>query len=210
MSGTFPASPAPKAIRLGSFQPTRVSESHSLRRQTRTTNAQRWILELDFAGMERADMAPIYAFLQKQRGQYDTFQYVLPSPLYTPQGSGANVSPSPHVDGLQVSPTLDVQSGRTIYTKNWAPSTTVLKAMDFLKFASHSKVYMATEDVASDVAGRATIVLDPAVLQNLSNGDAVITHNIPFTVSRGGDEHGFTLGLAQIFELEKVVLVEAF
>lgn len=207
MSGTFPSSPAPNRIRFGSIQPTRVSVSHSMKRYTRTENAQRWKLSLDFAALERDDLAPIWAFLISQRGQYDTFQYVLPNPLYAPRGAGAVGSPQPSVNGNFGSP-VATQTGRQVYTKLWQPSTTILKAGDFIKFGSHAKVYMAREDVVSDGSGLALIPIEPALVQAVSDGDVISTHNIQFTVSLQKDGAGFGVAPASIMDLDTVELIE--
>ncbi len=47
MSGSFPTSPAPSALKIQSYQPTRVSLSHNLRRSVRTNGAQRWVITAD-------------------------------------------------------------------------------------------------------------------------------------------------------------------
>lgn len=161
--------------------------------------------------MLRADLAPIFAFVIGQRGRFDPFQYVLPAPLYSPQGIGASGSPNPYVDGSQVSPTNDAQTGRSILTRGWTPSVTVLKAGDFLKFGSHSKIYLCREDVASDSQSRATIPIEPAVQLSggLANFDQITTHNIPFTVALTNDSQEISLGLASVFELS-VSLMEIY
>lgn len=205
MSGTFPSSPAPRSIQVRSLQPARVSVGHSLKRYTRTLNAQRWLLSLDFTSLERADLAPIWAFLVGQRGQYDTFQYVLPNPIHTPRGTATG---SPVVNGNFGSP-AEAQTGRTVYTRSWTAGITALKAGDFLKFASHSKVYIAREDVTADGSGLATIPIEPALVQAVSDADALTTSSIPFTVSLTQDGAGFNLGVGSIFELERVELIEA-
>lgn len=207
MSGTFPSSPAPRRVRFRSLQPTRVSVAHSLRRQARTVNAQRWGLTLDFPPMTRAEISPIYAFVIAQRGRYDSFQYVLPSDLAV-QGVGAVGSPNPWVDNTTTSPSEN-QVGREIVTLGWSVSSTVLKAMDFFKFGSHSKIYMAREDVASDADGRAHLMMEPAAFQSLAQGDSIITGNLPFTVCMAQDQQEFDLDLGQQFGFS-VDLEEAF
>ena len=79
MSGTFPLTPAPSAIKIQSYQPTRVSISHNLRRSVRTNGAQRWVITADWVGLTRAQFAPIQAFVVAQRGQWDSFTAVLPA-----------------------------------------------------------------------------------------------------------------------------------
>jgi hypothetical protein len=208
MSGIFPASPAPRHIRLRSNQPSRVSIAHSLRRQARSAGAQRFGLVLDFPPMTRAEAAPIFGFCLAQDGRYGTFQYVLPNPLHTPQGVGAIGSPSPMADSTQSSPTEN-QTGTSIRTRNWSPSSTVLKAMDFFKFASHSKVYVATEDVVSTSSGLATITMRPGALQAIAHGDAIITQSVPFTCSLASDISEIDLDIASLFGFS-LELEEAF
>lgn len=211
MSGTFPASLAPAALEIWSFQPTRLSVAHSLKTNARTTNAHRWRMRLGFASAVRADLVPIRNFLEKQRGRFDTFQIVLPNPLHTPRGAGAVGSPSPFVDGSQVSPTNDIQLGRTILTGGWTPNTLILMEDDFFKFASHSKVYCATDDITSAAAGTATLEMNPAAVQALSHGDAIVTGNVPFTVRRTEDETPrIRVAPGGIFTLDDFELVEDY
>ena len=205
MSGTFPATPAPRSIEVGSMQPSRVSTSHSLKRYTRTLNAQRWMLSLDFSDRNRDDLIPIWAFLVGQRGQYDTFQYVLPNPLYTPRGTATG---SPVVNGNFGSP-AEAQTGRTVYTRGWTGGITVLKAGDFFKFASHSKVYMAREDATADGSGFSTLAIEPALVQAVYDGDALTVSSVPFTVSLTRDGAGFGVAPGSIFSLQRVELIEA-
>jgi hypothetical protein len=136
---------------------------------------------------------------------------VLPTLLKTPRGTGSTGSPNPYVDGAQVSPTNDAQSGRTVYTRGWSVSSAILKAGDFIKFGSHTKVYMVREDVSSNGSGQATILIEPAVQLSggLANFDQITTHNIPFTLAASNDVNEFTLGLADVFEFS-VQLIEVY
>jgi hypothetical protein len=207
MSGTFPSSPAPRRIEFGSIQPTRVSTAHSLKRYTRTLNAQRWMLKLDFSPFERADLADIFAFLIKQRGQYDSFTYVLPSPLYTPRGS---LGGSPVVDNEVGSPTA-TQSGRALNIRGCSASITDWgKAGDFFKVSGHSKVYMLTADADTDGSGKTQLVFDPALVTGPADGEALTFTSVPFTVALAADQQGFELGLGSIFQLRSLDLIEAY
>lgn len=207
MSGTFPPTPAPRRVSMRTIQPTRVSISHSLRRQARSTGAQRWAASIEYAPMTRDEMAAIFAFCLAQDGQYGTFQWVPPPPLHLPQGVGAIGSPTPMVDSTQSSPT-ESQTGVSINTRNWPVSSTVLKGLDFFKFASHSKVYAAAQDVVSSSAGLATIVMRPQAVQALAHGDAIITSSVPFTMALASDVTEIDLDIAAVFGFS-IDLVEA-
>lgn len=209
MSGTFPASPAPSKCKIRTFTPSSVSSANSLRSQRRSRAAHQWQIRLSFATRERADIMPIFAFIAAQRGQFGTFQYVIPRPLYSPQGVGAAGSPSPIVNNQLVSPTEDYV-GLNPVTSGWTPSVTILKAGDFVKFSNHSKVYMQTEDVASNGSGVATLTLNTPLIEALTHGAQIVTHNIPFTVALANDDQDIELVPGPLFEPLEVELLEAF
>ena len=50
MSGSFPANPAPSALKIQSYQPTRVSLWHNLRRSVRTNGGSRGGFTADWFG----------------------------------------------------------------------------------------------------------------------------------------------------------------
>ena len=145
MSGAFPLVPAPNSIKIQSLAPTRVSVAHSLRRSTRTTGAQRWLVTADWMGLTRVQFAPIQAFVIAQRGQWDNFTMLLPGHK-APQGVATG---TPLVNGAG-------QSGRALATKGWSASVTgILKAGDFIGLTGQTKVYMVTADASSDAGGNA-------------------------------------------------------
>ena len=177
MSGSFPLTPSPSAIKIQSLAPTRVSVAHSLRRSTRTTGAQRWLVTADWMGLTRAQFAPIQAFVIAQRGQWDSFAMVLPGHK-VPQGVASG---SPLVNGAS-------QSGRTLVTDGWTPSTTgILKAGDFIGIAGQTKVYMVTADATSDAAGNATLTIEPALMATPADNAALVVRNVPFTLALATD-----------------------
>lgn len=178
--GTFPASPVASNVSVRSNSPTLVSIAQSLKRQVRSRGGQRWGAKLTWGPMLRASFAPIFAFCIAQRGQLGAFQIVLPTPYDVPQGSWAGGAPQ--VDGGS-------QVGRTVNLKNFTPSSSgVVKAGDFLKFPSDSKVYMAIADANSDGAGKvASLPIEPALTVSPNNGDALVYTAVPFTMMLNGD-----------------------
>ena len=95
MSGSFPTSPAASSVSVTSLEPTLVSVTQNLKRQVRRRGGQRWLLEVEFPPMTRAEFAPIYAFAMKQQGQFETFTFI-PPVISTSQG---DTTESPVVDG---------------------------------------------------------------------------------------------------------------
>jgi hypothetical protein len=199
MSGSFPLTPSPSAIKIQSLAPTRVSVSHSLRRSTRTTGAQRWVVTADWEGLTRAQFAPIQAFVIAQRGQWDSFSMVLPGHK-VPQGVASG---TPLVNGAS-------QSGRTLVTKGWSASVNgILKAGDFIGITGQAKVYMVTSDANSDASGNATLNIEPALMAVPTDGAALTVRNVPFTLALASDtiEMGVQPPVLYNFSLS---LVEAF
>ncbi|MFH1984119.1 MAG: hypothetical protein ABIL58_19950 [Pseudomonadota bacterium] len=195
MSGTFPTTPAPSKVSIESFYPTFVSTAHNQSRQVSQRGGHRWFLTLDFPkGLTRAELAPIFAFLVAQRGQYDTFTYT-PPVVDDPRGS---VSGTPLVDGAS-------QTGRTIATKGWTASQTgIVLAGDFIRFAGHNKVYMITANADSDGSGEADISIDPALLASPVNEAVITVTDVPFTVGLLDDRSGFALD-GPTFEFTKAI-----
>ena len=199
MSGSFPTSPAPSALKIQSYQPTRVSLSHNLRRSVRTNGAQRWVITADWVGLTRAQFAPIQAFVLAQRGQWDTFTAALPAHKL-PQGIATG---TPLVNGAN-------QQGRSLATRGWTANLAgVMKAGDFLGIAGQTKVYMVTTDANADSTGSATLLIEPALLMVPSDNVSLAVRNVPFTLAMGGDtlESAVAPGSIYNFSLQ---LVEAF
>ena len=172
MSGTFPTSPAFNSLNVKSVQHTYVSRALSGRRQVRQLGGQFWKMTATFPPMTRAEFAPIYAFVVKQRGRYESFT-IVPAVVSTGQGSPTG---TPLVNGAS-------QTGRSLVTDGWNASIAIFKAGDFLKIAGNDKVYMCTTDVSSDGSGNATISIEPALVASPADDGAITHSSVSFTVA---------------------------
>ena len=191
MSGTFPSSPAFKSLSVSSVQPTFVSRSISGRRQSRQIGGQFFRMRASFPPMTRAQFAPIYAFVMKQRGRYESFT-LIPPVLNAGLGSPAG---TPLVNGAS-------QTGRSVVTDGWNASINVFKAGDYLKFANHDKVYTVTADATSDGSGNATISIEPALVTSPANDSAITYTSVPFTVALVSGVQEFDTGTSGLFSYE--------
>jgi hypothetical protein len=200
MSGIYPSTPAFLSIKISSIQPTLVSISHSLARQARSRGGQRWLIEGTYPKhLLREEFAPLIAFSLKQRGQFDTFQIILPK-WSTARGIATG---TPTVDGAS-------QAGRVIHTKGWTPSQTgILLAGDFIKFAGHDKVYMMTVDANSNSLGLADLNIEPALLKSPNDSETLIVTDVPFCVAFAKDLHEWIVH-APLFNEFEVSFVEAW
>jgi len=196
MSGAFPTSPISNGINIKSNQTTIVSTSISGRRQARQLQNQRWEMQVSFPPMTRASFAPIFAFITAQKGRKESFTYTPPlidDALGTETGSvlvnGVHAVGDTTIamDAFTGTGSLDA-SGR-------------FKAGDFIKFASHDKVYMVVSDVT--VSGNAaTVTIEPPLTTALTDDSAVTYDSVPFTVALKNDVQEFRIGQDALFRYE--------
>lgn len=177
MSGTFPSSPTPASIKITSVQPTLVSVTHSLKRQARSRGAQRWSIDLSYAALSRSEFAPLYAFSMAQKGQYGTFTFV--PPIY----GNAEGDVSACTSAVEAAGSESVT----------VTMTGTLKAGDYVRFASHDKVYIVT----SDLTGDGELAIQPPLLE-ATTAAAVTFDSVPFTVAFASDVQEFSRGAADL------------
>ncbi len=192
MSGAFPTSPISNGINIKSNQTTIVSTSINGRRQSRQLQNQRWEMQVSFPPMKRASFAPIFAFITAQRGRKESFTYTPPiidDALGTETGS-VLVNGAHSVGDTTIA--MDAFAG---------DGDGRFKAGDFLKFASHNKVYMVVSDVTSS-SNAATVTIEPPLTTALINNSAVTYDSVPFTVALKNDVQEFQIGQDAFYRYE--------
>lgn len=176
MSGTFPVSPEASTVNVISLQPNLMSETRSGRRQVRSIGSQRWAITATFNPMTRAEFMPVYSFVLAQKGQLETFQFV-PPVVSTSYGTASGTVTTNGTFALGVSSiTIAGLSG-------------IIKAGDFVKFASHSKVYMVT----TDRSGAGAMIIEPPLIVAVGTGVGVEYSAVPFTVRLNNDVQQYRL-----------------
>jgi len=192
MSGAFPTSPISNGINIKSNQTTIVSTAINGRRQARQLQNQRWSMTVSFPPMTRASFAPIFAFITAQRGRKESFTYTPPiidDALGTETGSVL-------VNGVHA--VGDTTIAMDAFAGDGAGR---FKAGDFLKFASHDKVYMVVSDVTSS-SNAATVTIEPPLTTALANDSAVTYDSVPFTVALKNDVQEFVIGQDALYRYE--------
>lgn len=175
MSGSYPTTPAFRSVAFRSEHTALVDVSQSGKRTARDFGGHRWLFGVDHVRLTADTFWPLYAFLLKQRGRFESFQIVLPDKA-TPRGlaSGGGGTPVVFLSG---------QTGRSLTTNGWTANVTnMLKAGDVFKLAGHSKVYMLTADASSNGTGVMTLNFEPALRQSPADNEALTIHSVPFTV----------------------------
>ena len=192
MSGALPTTPVFNAMNFKDESNTLISISDSGRRFARKIDNQRWKFTCKYVNLSRAEFAPILAFITKQRGQKETF----------------TISPPKIKDALGVETTTISVNGihavgdNTIAIDGFNADTAgSLKAGDFLKFASHTKVYMVVSDVTPS-SNAATVTIEPPLIEALANDSTVTYDDVTFTVYLEGTVQTYDLGFNDLYNYE--------
>ena len=185
MSGTYPASPIFASVGFKSVYYNLSSQSLSGRTQVRNIGGQRFEFSASYSRLLRSEFTPVLAFVMSQRGMAETFSIVLP----------------------EISSTSGTATG-TVRTNGTSPIgdktiaidglTGLLKAGDVIKFASHSKVYMVTQD--RDGAGDLSI--EPGLEAVVANDTVITYNNVPFLVRLNNDIQEYNIGSASLVDFD--------
>jgi hypothetical protein len=188
MSGSYPITPVANGIQITGISPTLTSLTHSLKRQARSRGGQRWLIDLSYPLMDRAEFSPLWAFANAQKGQYGTFTFQ--PPIYKDTSGTATG-------------TLLVNGGDSAGDSSIACDglTGTLKAGDFIKFASHDKVYTLTSDATT------TLAIEPPLMSAVVDNETVVYNDVPFTMAFADDKQIMSMGTHNFINFD-VKLVE--
>ena len=183
MSGAFPISSSKfETLGIKSIQPTLISKSISGKKLSRTIDAQRWAFTISVITSTRATAyGELMAFIVKQRSGKENFT-VVPPEIEDARGSetGSVVVNGVHAVG-------DTTIAMDAFAGDGAGR---FKAWDFIKFASHTKVYMVVSDVTSS-SNAATVTIEPPIITALADDSAVTYDDVAFTVHLTNDVQEF-------------------
>ena len=183
MSGAFPISTSKfETLGIKSIQPTIISKSISGKKLSRTIDAQRWAFTIEIITAKRSDVyGELMAFIIKQRSGKENFT-IIPPEIEDARGSETG---SVLVNGVHA------VGDTTIAMDGFAgDGAGRFKTGDFIKFASHDKVYMVVADVTSS-SNAATVTIEPPLVADIANDSAVTYDNVPFTVHLVNDMQSF-------------------
>ena len=185
MSGTYPALPIFASVGFKSVYYNLSSQSLSGRTQVRNIGGQRFEFSASYSRLLRSEFTPVLAFVMSQRGMAETFSIVLP----------------------EISSTSGTATG-TVRTNGTSPIgdktiaidglTGLLKAGDVIKFASHSKVYMVTQDRS----GAGDLSIEPGLEAVVANNTVITYNDVPFLVRLNNDIQEYNIGSASLVDFD--------
>ena len=183
MSGAFPISSAKfQTMGIRSIQNTIISKSQSGKKLTRQVDNQRFGFTASIITAKRSDVyGELMAFIIKQRSSKENFT-IIPPEVEDARGSetGTVLVNGVHAIG-----------DTTIAMDGFAgDGAGRFKAGDFIKFASHDKVYMVVADATSS-SNASTVTIEPPLITALADDSVVTYNNVPFTVHLTNDLQEF-------------------
>ena len=176
MSGAFPISNAKfESLGIKSIQNTILSKSQSGKKLARQIDGQRFGFTARIITAKRSDVyGELMAFIIKQRSGKENFT-IIPPEVEDARGTASG---TPH--GTASAGATSITLGGT--------GTGTLKAGDFIKFASHNKIYMVVADQSDISTGSLTI--EPPLTTAVSSSN-ITYDNVPFTVHLTNDIQEF-------------------
>ena len=183
MSGAFPiSSSAFSTMGIKSIQNTIISKSDSGKKLARQIDGQRFAFTAKIITGKRSDIyGELMAFIMKQRSRKENFT-IIPPEIEDARG---NETGTVLVNGVHA--VGDTTIAMDAFASDGAGR---FKAGDFLKFASHDKVYMVVSDVTSS-SNAATVTIEPPLTTALADDSVVTYDNVPFTVHLTNDVQDF-------------------
>jgi len=176
MAGAFPISTAKfGTLGIKSMQSTIISKSVNGKKLSRQIDNQRFGFTVQIITAKRSDVyGELMAFIMKQRSGKENFT-IVPPEIEDARGTASGT------------PNGTASAGATSITLG-GTGTGSLKAGDFIKFASHDKVYMVVEEQNDISTG--TLTIEPPLRTAVSSSD-IQFDNVPFTVYLKNDIQDF-------------------
>ena len=183
MSGSFPISSSEfSTMGIKSIENTIVSKTQSGKHLSRQIDGQRFAFTAKIITGKRSDIyGELMAFIGKQISGKENFT-IIPPEIEDARGSetGTVLVNGVHAVG-------DTTIAMDAFASDGAGR---FKAGDFIKFASHDKVYMVVADATSS-SNASTVTIEPPLITALADDSVVTYDNVAFTVHLTNDIQEF-------------------
>lgn len=171
---------------------TRISQTqmgNSIRQQY---GGGYWEIQINLLRKSRVEHDNIFAFLNEHHGQYHEFLLQLPEYSYSKSTYRQYIN-NILIDNINNSPDY-TESSLPVYNLP-ASLNQILHKGDFIQFENHSKVYILTQDLNSNLNGQGILHLAPNILTTPVINSRIIYDNITWTVINTTDDITLNLDL---------------
>lgn len=188
---SYPTDPEFQAIDIRLNYNNVRSMSRSGRSQVRNLGSALWSFTAKYNNLTRAEIGPILGFLASKRG--GELQFEITPPVIS--DSAGNATGTLRTNGAHI-------AGDTTINMDGISGT--IKAGDFIKFQTHSKVYMCTADFTNS----GTMTIEPPLHRPVSDNEIVTFNAVPFEMRQARDVQRYQLSGYDQYQLE-VDFIEA-
>lgn len=192
--GNFPVSVGFQGVNFKMDSLTKRTSAASGRVIRASNSTTLWRGTLSFPPMTTAEFRPIQAFVAQAEGGLNEFDIVIPTVSKSQSPNAGSVTAT--VDGAHTA------GDETIAISTNAISANAFKAGDLVRFANHTKVYMVSSDINGDGSGDATLNIKPGLVEDLTNGEALTTDDIPIRMILSTDVQEFQIGIDNLHGYE--------
>lgn len=190
MSGQFPTDPNFKSLVFTDNRPILLNQTLSGKKSARQIGAQYFSFTVQMPPVDQLKAQEIFAFLSKQKGGYENFTIAAPLNNKGTSHSETDIL----VNGATSAGASAVPMDGFSHTNH------ALRAGDLIKFAGHSKVYMVQDEVTAS-GGGATVNIQPNLVANVANNEAVTTNKPLFNVYLANDEIRYTTDTSGFYNI---------
>jgi hypothetical protein len=193
--GQFPTTPSFQAVAFKIVTPTITSVTNSGKMRRVGQGHSYYSFDVKYPQISAQDQGKVMAFVATAQGPVFSFEIVLPE-----------ISTSKATDATTANTTITTSANitygqRYVTVNNCGNNKQIVKAGDYFRFANHSKVYMATQDVTSNGAGAANITFSGSSVTSVTSGTRLQIQDVPFTVVLAEEEQSYDVGYGGVSTL---------
>ena len=190
MSGQFPTDPNFRSLVFTNNRPILLNQTLSGKKSARQIGAQYFSFTVQMPPVDQLKAQEIFAFLSKQKGGYENFTIAAP----------LNNKGNSHSETDIVVNGATSAGASAVPMDGFSHTNHALRAGDLIKFAGHSKVYMVQDEVTAS-GGSATANIQPNLVANVADDEAVTTNKPLFNVYLANDEIRYTTDISGFYNI---------
>lgn len=180
---------------------TKSTQTASGRVIRATTSTTRWACTIQFPVRSVAEHKTLQGFIALAQGPLNDFEIQLTDVSTSASSLAGSVNAGPTGNYSAGSTAIEIQTNQS--------SANVLKSGDVVRFANHSKVYMVTSDINTNVSGIATLNIQPALIEAVVTSEAITCSDVYFKMALANDIQEYNYRTDGFVEYE-MDLIEVF
>ena len=182
--GQFPQTPSFQSVNFKINTPVITSETNAGKLRRVAQGHSYYTFEVKYPSVTASQLGEVNGFCATALGPMYSFEIVLPE-LSTSKASNTSAN------NVATTGTVTVGQRWVNLTGTGVNNTLILKAGDFFRFNTHSKMYMVTQDVTTSGSGTANVQFSGAAVSSVTSGTRIWTNGVPFTMVLDSPEQTF-------------------